>query len=224
MKYKLLVVEDETAMLEILYDYFTAKGFQVDLAKNGLEALEQIHANSYDLVLLDVMMPGLDGFGVCRELRKSSEIPVVFMTALLQEQDKLMGYELGADDYITKPFSLPVLYAKVNALIRRAEGRSMIRDVFELDQMTVHSNTRTLERDGVTVQLPPKVYELLVCFIQNRGHTLSREQLLIKVWGYDFEGEDRVVDSHVKKLRKMLGPHAGIIKTVTKLGYRLEVS
>lgn len=222
MAYHVLLVEDEARMREIATDYFTAKGCGMDTARDGLEAMEKLALGNYDLVLLDIMLPGLDGFSICREIRKSSALPVIFLTARGDEDDKLYGYGLGADDYVTKPFSMPVLYAKAMSLIRRAKGlvaseRTVVGEV-EID----HGSRRVFV-SGALAALPPIEYGMLCYLAENRGRALTREQLLIRFWGYDFDGSDRVVDSHIKKLRKALGSCAGYIRTVVKVGYKLEV-
>ena len=174
-------------------------------------------------MLLDIMMPGLDGFSVCRAVRRKSDVPIVFLTALSDEDDKLKGYELGADDYVTKPFTMSVLYAKVSALIKRSRGSMMAGDRMEAGQVILQISTRRVWAGDREISLTPKEYALLECLMKNRGIVMSREQLLVKCWGYDYEGESRAVDTHIKRLREKLGDHADIIKTVIKAGYKLEV-
>ena len=169
------------------------------------------------------MMPGLDGLSVCRALRKDSDVPIIFLTALSDEEDKLLGYELGADDYVTKPFTMSVLYAKTVALIKRSRGSMLSGDRLEGAGISVHLSTRQVYAGGKEVSLTPKEYALLVCLLRNRNMVMSREQLLVKCWGYDYEGESRAVDTHIKRLREKLGDYAGCIKTVIKAGYKLEV-
>ncbi len=177
----------------------------------------------FDGVLLDIMMPGLDGLSVCRALRKQSDVPIIFLTALSDEEDKLLGYELGADDYVTKPFSLAVLYAKISALINRRRGNVLTGDQLTAgDIRVVLSSQRVFVRE-TEISLTPKEYSLLVCLMRNRNMVLSREQLLVKCWGYDYEGEARAVDTHIRRLREKLGTAADLIKTVVKAGYKLEV-
>ena len=194
MNSRILIVEDEAKLREVLCDYFSSKGEQPVEAENGREALSLLAEREFDAVLLDIMMPGLDGLSVCRAVRKTNDVPILFLTALSDEEDKLLGYELGADDYVTKPFSLSVLYAKTTALIRRKRE----------------------------IVLTPKEFALLRCLMQNKNLVMSREQLLVKCWGYDYEGESRAVDTHIRRLREKLGEHAACIKTVIKAGYRLE--
>ena len=219
---KVLIVEDEAKLREVLCDYFRSKGEIPVEAADGLQALELAEAQEFDAVLLDIMMPGLDGLSVCRTLRKNSDVPIIFLTALSDEEDKLLGYELGADDYITKPFTMSVLYAKTAALIKRSRGSMLSGDRLEGAGISVRLSTRQVYAGGKEINLTPKEYALLVCLLRNRNVVMSREQLLVKCWGYDYEGESRAVDTHIKRLREKLGDHAGCIKTVIKAGYKLE--
>ena len=223
MKLKILIAEDEPRLLEIICDYFISRGDEPVPAKNGLEALELAEHTEVDGVLLDIMMPGLNGLAVCRALRKKSDVPIIFLTALSDEEDKLLGYELGADDYVTKPFSLAVLYAKITALINRSRGNVLTGDQLTAgDIRIVLSSQRVWVRER-EVSLTPKEYSLLLWLMRNRNAVLSREQLLVKCWGYDYEGESRAVDTHIRRLRDKLGDAADMIKTVVKSGYKLEV-
>ena len=223
MDYNVLIVEDEEKLRSILCDYFISKQDHPVAAKNGLQALRFLEEQDFDAVLLDIMMPELDGFSVCRAARKNSDVPIIFLTALSDEEDKLYGYELGADDYITKPFSLSVLYAKLTALIKRRRGSIRTGDRLEAGELSIHLPSRRVFAGKREVLLTPKEYALLVCLMLNKGLILSREQLLFKCWGYDYEGEARAVDTHIKRLREKLGEYAGYIKTVIKAGYKLEV-
>ena len=222
MKSKILIVEDEAKLREVLCDYFISKGDQPFEAPNGVCALELLQEYEFDAVLLDIMMPGLDGLSVCRAVRRENDVPIVFLTALSDEEDKLLGYELGADDYVTKPFSLSVLYAKVMALIKRNQRKVLAGDRMESGGVTLEQSTRRVFAGKREVALTPKEFALLRCLMENRGLVLSREQLLVKCWGYDYEGESRAVDTHIKRLREKLGDYAGCIKTVIKAGYRWE--
>ena len=223
MDYRVLIAEDEPHLLEILCDYFHSRGDVPTAVNNGLDVLKQAEKGEFDGVLLDIMMPGLDGFSVCRSLRRKSDVPIIFLTALSDEEDKLYGYQLGADDYVTKPFSMSVLYAKMTALINRSRGSILTADRLTAGEICVTLSSQKVQVRGKTVKLTPKEYALLVCLMNNRGIVLSREQLLIKCWGYDYEGEARAVDTHIKRLREKLGDAAGCIKTVIKAGYKLEV-
>lgn len=223
MNNKILIVEDEEKLRNILKDYFHSKEDEPYTAANGNIALELIEEQEFDAVLLDIMMPGLDGFSVCRALRRESDVPIIFLTALSDEDDKLYGYELGADDYVTKPFSMSVLYAKMTALIKRRRGNMMTSDILEAGNLQIHLSSRKVYLHNKEISLTPKEYALLECFMKNKNMVMSREQLLVKCWGYDYEGESRAVDTHIKRLREKLGEDAKIIKTVIKAGYKLEV-
>lgn len=220
MERRLLIVEDDCLMAEAAADYFTGKGWDVVTKEDGVQALEIFQRKSFHLILLDVMMPGKDGFAVCREIRKTSDVPVIFITARVLEEDMLNGYSLGADDYVTKPFSLPVLYAKAMALTGRIQGDAPL---LEVGSLRVDARNHKVWKDAQPLTLPPKEYEMLVFFMENPSRIYSREQLLIRFWGYDFDGNERVVDNHIKKLRKAIGTCGCSIQTVRKSGYRLEV-
>ena len=219
MELRLLIVEDDRLIAEAAADYFTGKGWLVQTTEDGLQALELLKVRCFHLVLLDVMISGLDGFNVCRQIRKDCDVPIIFITARVLEEDKLNGYSLGADDYVTKPFSMPVLYAKAMALTGRVQG---FHSFVELGGLKVDTRSRKVWRFGEILVLPPKEYEMLLFLIQNPGRVYSREQLLIRFWGYDFDGNERVVDNHIKKLRKALGSCGCTIDTVRKFGYRLS--
>lgn len=223
MGYKILIVEDEPRLREVLCDYFLDKGDTPFEADNGVQALELAHTHEFDAVLLDIMIPELNGFSVCRALRKEKAVPIIFLTALSDEEDKLLGYELGADDYVTKPFTMSVLYAKTVALIRRSRG-SVFTSAGQLEAagITVVQSSRKVIAGNREIALTPKEYALLLCLMRNKNIVMSREQLLVKCWGYDYEGEARAVDTHIKRLREKLGNYAGCIKTVIKAGYVLE--
>lgn len=222
MNSKILIVEDEAKLREVLCDYFASKGEMPFEAPNGIQALAMLEEQEFDAVLLDIMMPGLDGLSVCRAVRKDNDVPIVFLTALSDEEDKLLGYELGADDYVTKPFSLSVLYAKTMALIKRNQRKVLTGDRMESGGITLELSTHRVFSGKREISLTPKEFALLRCLLENRGLVLSREQLLVKCWGYDYEGESRAVDTHIKRLREKLGEGASYIKTVIKAGYRWE--
>ena len=222
MNSKILIVEDEARLREVLGDYFASKGDFPFQASNGAQALRLLEEQSFDAVLLDIMMPGLDGLSVCRAKRKSTDVPVIFLTALSDEDDKLLGYELGADDYVTKPFSLSVLHAKITALIKRNQRQVLAGNRLQDGDVTLDLSSRRVLAGKQEISLTPKEFALLRCLMENRGLVLSREQLLVKCWGYDYEGESRAVDTHIKRLREKLGDHAAHIKTVIKAGYRWE--
>jgi len=220
MAHRLLVIEDDDRLREIINDYFTAKGFQVFEAVDGADALCRLDEGSYDIAFLDIMMPKIDGFSVCRAIRRRSNMPVVFLTARNREDDMLFGYELGADDYITKPFSLPILHAKAQALINRA--KQIDNASYDFNGLSVNTKSRTVMTDGQPVSLAPKEYDLLLYLIENKGIVLSREQILNAVWGYDYLGDARAVDTHIKKLRRALKNQAHYVRTIIKGGYCFE--
>ena len=222
MDRKILIVEDEAKLREVLCDYFSSKGERPDEAENGVQALELIEENEYDAVLLDIMMPELDGLSVCRAVRRANDVPIIFLTALSDEEDKLLGYELGADDYVTKPFTMSVLYAKTMALIKRNQRNVLAGDRMEAAGITLELAAGRVFAGKKEVILTPKEFSILRCLMQNKNLVMSREQLLVKCWGYDYEGEARAVDTHMKRLREKLGDYADCIKTVIKAGYRLE--
>ena len=216
-----LLVEDEARIRDIVQDYFAAHGLDCDLARDGEEALDLLRDHDYDAILLDILMPHLDGFQVCAAVRRKSRVPILFLTALGSETDVLRGYALGCDDYVTKPFSLAVLLAKTRALIRRGRGVGA-EGVLTCGAIALDTNSRSCTAGGRLVKLSPREYALLECLLRNRGQALSRAQLLDKVWGIDFEGDDRAVDVRIRSLRAALGEAGGQIKTVFKTGYRLE--
>ena len=215
---RILLVEDEPRLLEILADYFRAKGAEPVAVRNGVEALSWLRENEADAVLLDIMMPELDGFQVCRAVRKKSAVPIIFLTALSDEDNKLYGYGLGADDYVTKPFSLAVLYAKTMALIARGRGSVGVVGLLSAGNVTLNLSAHTATINGLQQNLPNREFSLLHCLMVHKNQVLTREQLLRLVWGYDYEGDERTVDTHVKKLRARGVP----IETVIRVGYRFR--
>lgn len=223
MDYKILIVEDEPRLRQVLQDYFLSKGDLPTTAPDGLTALEIAENNTFDGVLLDIMMPGLDGLSVCRALRRNSDVPIVFLTALSDEEDKLEGYRLGGDDYITKPFSMAVLYAKLTALIQRSRGSIRQTDTLTAGPIQLRLSAKRVFVDRQEVMLTPKEYRLLEQLMRSRNTVLSRERLLELCWGYDYEGDARAVDTHIRRLREKLGSASTLIRTVVKTGYCLEV-
>lgn len=225
MSYRILIAEDEERIREIVGDYFRNEGWVVLEARNGREALEVFERESLDLLILDVMMPEIDGWSVCRRVRRSSPVPVIMLTARADEDDKLMGYELGADEYVTKPFSPRVLVAQARNLLKRAEGSNPARDsgVIAAGGVEINRDAHVCRVDGQVVDLAPREYELLLFFMNNPGRVLHREIILDRVWGFDYFGDVRVVDTHVKKLRAKLAGKAALIQTVVRSGYKFEV-
>ncbi len=223
MAYRVLLVEDDRQIREVVEDYFSDKSggeITVITAQDGDEGLEHIRYEEYDLIMLDIMLPHVDGFTLCREIRSKSIVPVLFLTAKATEADLLHGYELGCDDYMIKPFSPAELYAKVNALLKRAKGMVINREII---CGKIHVNPITLEVwvNGKPVELAPKEFALLKYMMEHKNCVLDRDTLLNRIWGYDFFGSDRVVDTHIKKLRKSLGEAGQQIKTVITRGYKL---
>ena len=225
MVFKLLLVEDDAEIREIIIDYFTEKSggaLTIDAAETGIEGQLKCIDNEYDLILLDVMLPEVDGFTICRELRKKSDVPIIFITARHNESDRLHGYKLGCDDYVTKPFSLAELHAKVNALLKRSKGM-IRREVMTAGKIKLDPYRYTTYINDEEIILAPIEFAILKILMENQGKVVSRDILIIRIWGYDFDGNDRVVDNHVKKLRQALGNASAQVRTVFKKGYKLEV-
>lgn len=218
----ILIVEDEKAMQDIIVEYMQKGGHTCFTADDGIDALVMLKSNPMDLVILDVMMPHLDGFSVCKMAREMSNMPIIMLTAKSAEDDKLKGYDYGADDYMTKPFSPKVLLAKVNALLRRSSATSA--DTISAGKIMLQPNAHKVYLDGQEITLTHKEYELLSFLMVNPGQIFSREQLLNRVWGYDFEGTTRTVDTHVKTLRQKLGDEGRHIVTLIRSGYKFEVT
>jgi len=219
-----LLVEDEKRMREIISVYFETAGYKVIEATNGLEAINVYENEQVDLVLLDIMMPQVDGFTVCKRIRSKSDVPIIIITARSEDEDKLLGFDLGADDYVTKPFSPKVLVARAEALLKRAEGRvtgdeGMIR----AGGVVVNVNSREVRIDDNIIALSPKEYELLIFMMKNKNKVMTRQMILDQVWGFDYFGDLRTVDTHVKKLRSKMENTAVMIKTIIRAGYMFEV-
>lgn len=223
MKYRMLIVEDDSQIREIIEDYFSSKKdneFEIFSAEDGLVAEKMINENEYDLILLDVMLPFLDGFSLCRLIRKKSDVPVIFLTARTLEEDVLLGFETGCDDYVTKPFSLAALYAKSIALLNRSKG-TVLRESFSVGNISINQKSMEVSVNGTQIELAPKEFELLLYLANHKNWVIDRDTLLNAVWGYEYVGGDRVVDNHIKKLRKALGSAGDQIKTVISKGYKL---
>lgn len=224
MAYNILVVEDSFQIRETISDYFNAKcggTMQLFFAADGNKGLEMVYEHEYDLVMLDIMLPGASGFEICRELRANSICPIIFITALGTETDILHGYELGADDYIVKPFSLATLYAKAMAIIKRSKGMICGKTAISCGNILLDPITMQVKIDGEPAKLAPKEYFLLKLLLENKENVISRDTILTKIWGYDFDGDERVVDNHIKKLRKALGKEKNAVKTVFGGGYKI---
>ncbi|QIB70263.1 response regulator transcription factor [Aminipila butyrica] len=220
---KLLVVDDEIKIREVIKEYAEFNNYQVDEAADGMEAIGLCKLNDYDLIILDVMMPKLDGFSTCKELRKFKDTPVIMLSARGEEYDKLFGFELGVDDYVVKPFSPKELMARVHAVLaRKAAVQAVEQDVLNFSGLSINIPARTVQVDGEKVELTPKEYDLLFYLAKNSNLALSRDKLLSDIWGYDFFGDDRTIDTHIKNLRNNLGPYRDFIVTLRGVGYKFE--
>lgn len=217
---KILVVEDESRMRRLIGDYLKREDVHIIEAEDGKEALDLFEQEKIDLIILDIMLPKYDGWTVCREIRKTSNVPIVMLTARSEESDELFGFELGADEYVTKPFRPNILVARVKALLKRHMKEEKIMN-FETIQIDIKGHRVFL--DGIEIEMTPKEYELLLYMANNKGKALSREQLLDGVWGYDYYGDLRTVDTHIKRLRIKLRDKNYVIQTVRGVGYRFEV-
>ncbi len=221
-KLKILVVDDESRMRKLVRDFLVKQDYEVLEARDGEEALDIFYMEKdMALVILDVMMPKMDGWQVCREIRNHSKVPIIMLTAKGDEQDELQGFELGVDEYITKPFSPKILVARVEAILRRA-NLLISEDVLEVGGIELNKGAHQVRIDGKDVELSYKEFELLEYFMENQGLALSREKILNNVWNYDYFGDARTIDTHVKKLRNKLGEKGELIKTVWGLGYKME--
>lgn len=221
----IMIVEDELKMRRLLVDYLSHEGYETIEAANGQEAMERFDPERIDLIILDIMMPYMDGFAVCKSIREKSGVLIVLLTAKSEEYDKLQGYGLGADDYVTKPFSPKVLIAKIKALFKRLDGETVheARGTIRLDGLELNPEGHEVRVDGRSIPFTRKEYELLVYLHRNRNIALSREQILDQVWGFDYEGDIRTVDTHIKRLRQKLERKAELIATVKGFGYKFEV-
>ena len=217
---RILLAEDDRVIRDITVMYLTKNGLQVDVTDNGNSACQLIEMNRYDCIVLDIMMPGKDGREVCRLIRNKYDVPVIFLTALGEEHDIVEGYEVGADEYITKPFSAKVLLLKINALINRYRGLLVKNGMIVIDDLVIEPAKRRVTIGATEVALPPKEYDLLMYLLDNKDIVLTRDQILDHVWGADYEGYDRAVDTHIKKLRAALGTMGSHIETVIKAGYK----
>ena len=217
---RILLAEDDRVIRDITVMYLAKNGLQVDVTDNGNSACQLIEMNRYDCIVLDIMMPGKDGREVCRLIRNKYDVPVIFLTALGEEHDIAEGYEVGADEYVTKPFSAKVLLLKINALINRYRGLLVKNGMIVIDDLVIEPAKRRVTIGGTDIALPPKEYDLLMYLLDNKDIVLSRDQILDHVWGADYEGYDRAVDTHIKKLRAALGTMGLHIETVIKAGYK----
>ncbi len=220
---RILIVDDELRVRDLIKKYAKFEGYDVSEASNGLQALELCRDHSFDIVIMDVMMPELDGFSACKEIRKFSNVPIIILSARGEEYDKIHGFEFGIDDYVVKPFSPRELMMRVAAVLKRG-GASVpeAKEVYTCGGMTVDFTGRMVTIDGNRVDMSPREYDLFFFLVKNRGIALSREKLINEVWGYDFFGDDRTIDTHIKQLRKILGPYSKCISTLRGVGYRFD--
>ena len=219
----ILVVDDESRMRKLLKDFLSAKGYQIIEAEDGEKAIEQFeeNRNKIKLILLDVMMPKLDGWSVLRKIRQESKVPVIMLTARGEEQDELFGFELGVDEYISKPFSPKILVARVDAILKRTYGD--VKEIKDYDGITIDQEGRTVKVDGKPIDLSLREYELLKYLLDNENIALSRDKILNNVWNYDYYGDSRTIDSHIKKIRHKLGKKGKYIETIRGIGYKFEI-
>ncbi|MBQ3166604.1 MAG: response regulator transcription factor [Clostridia bacterium] len=222
---KILIVDDEAMIRQVLREYAEFEGYKTDEAENGMEAIYKCRETNYDLIIMDIMMPKLDGFSAVKEIKKIADIPVLMLSARNEEYDKLFGFELGVDDYVVKPFSPKEVMARIAAIIKRRNRppEEVNNDILKFQGLEVDMKGRNVFVDGTKVELTPKEYELLFYMVANKGIALSREKLLSDVWGFDFYGDDRTVDTHIKTLRSRLKEYKKFIVTLRGMGYKFEV-
>ncbi len=221
---RILIVDDEQKIREVIREYSEFNGYEVEEAADGMEAVSLCRLNDYDLIIMDIMMPRLDGYSACKEIKKTKNIPVIMLSARGEEYDKLFGFELGIDDYVVKPFSPKELMARVNAVLARSSAKQEEQpEILKFDGLEINIPARTVTVDGKKVELTPKEYELLFYLVENKNIALSRNKLLSDIWGYDFFGDDRTIDTHIKNLRNNLGPYRDYIVTLRGVGYKFEV-
>ena len=219
---QILVVDDESRMRKLVKDFLQREGYSVLEAGDGMEAMDIFYEQKIDLVILDVMMPKMDGWQTCREIRRDSTVPIIMLTARSEERDELQGFELGVDEYISKPFSPKILVARVGALLKRIYGTDA-EEKIEAGGIELDKAAHQVQVDGKSIDLSYKEFELLTYFLENQGIALSREKILNNVWNYDYFGDARTIDTHVKKLRNKLGDKGNYIKTIWGMGYKFEV-
>lgn len=222
---KLLIVDDESAIRTLIVKYATYEGYEVEEAENGMQAVEKCKKEDYSLVILDIMMPELDGFSAGREIKKlHPNLPIILLSARGEEYDRINGFEIGADDYVVKPFSPKELMLRVSAILKRVKKSPETTNFFRLGGLSVDFTARIVKIDGKRIELSPKEYELLFYMIRNANIALTREKLICEVWGYDFYGDDRTLDTHIKLLRRSLGEYSRYIVTLRGVGYRFDTN
>lgn len=218
---KILIVDDEQNIREIIREYAEFEGYETAETDDGMKAVKMAKEDNYDLIIMDVMMPKLDGYSAVKEIRKFSDVPVIILSARVEEYDKLFGFEIGVDDYVTKPFSPKELMARISAVLKRSRPKK--KELIKSDGLEIDIAGRNVFVDGKKVEMTPKEYELFFYLVENNGIAISREKLLSNVWGYDFYGDDRTVDTHIKMLRSSLGKYRDKIITLRGLGYKIEL-
>jgi len=220
---KILVVDDEAKIRMIIKEYAEFEGYEVEQAADGMEAVEKAKSDDFDIIIMDVMMPRLDGYSAVKEINKEKKTPVIMLSARGEEYDKLFGFEIGVDDYVVKPFSPKELMARIKAVLNRAGGTAAHQeDMVKYQGLTINFTAREVIIDGEKANMTPKEYDLLFYLVRNMNIALSREKLLEEVWGFDFYGDDRTVDTHIKMLRNSLGPYRNLIVTLRGMGYKFE--
>lgn len=219
---KLLIVDDEEKIREVLREYGEFEGYEIAEASDGMEAVNLCKTMDFDLIVMDIMMPKLDGYSAIKEIRKHKDIPVLMLSARGEEYDKLFGFEIGIDDYVTKPFSPKEVMARIKAIINRNQNKEVKNKRLVFKGLEIDFDGRNVYVDGQKVEMTPKEYDLLFYMVKNRNIALSREKLLNEIWGFDFYGDDRTVDTHIKMLRSSLGPYREFIVTLRGLGYKFE--
>ena len=219
---KILVVDDEAKIRMIIKEYAEFEGYEVEQAADGMEAVDKAKNDSFDIIIMDVMMPRLDGYSAVKEINKEKKTPVIMLSARGEEYDKLFGFEIGVDDYVVKPFSPKELMARIKAVLNRSNGTRKQEDIIKYQGLVINFTAREVTIDGKKANMTPKEYDLLFYLVRNMNIALSREKLLEEVWGFDFYGDDRTVDTHIKMLRNSLGPYRNLIVTLRGMGYKFE--
>lgn len=225
---RILICDDESGLRAVIKRYAVFEGHEVDEAGDGMEAVEACRKKTYDIIIMDIMMPELDGFSAVKEIRKTADTPVIMLSARGEEYDKVLGFEVGIDDYVVKPFSSKEIMLRIGAILRRVQNKKQLQndadghEVFKKEGLTADMTAYRVIIDGVQVEMAPKEYDLLFYLIRNKNIAVPREKLLTEVWGYDYYGDDRTLDTHIKLLRKSIGPYAIFITTLRGLGYRFE--
>jgi DNA-binding response OmpR family regulator len=219
---RLLIVDDEQKIREVIKEYAEFNEFEVAEAEDGMDAIKIIKEEDFDIIVMDVMMPKLDGFSACKEIKKVKDIPVIMLSARGEEYDKLFGFELGVDDYMVKPFSPKELMARINAILARRKPQNEEPEILKFKGLEINILAREVSVDDERVELTPKEYDLLFYLVKNKNIALSREKLLSEIWGYDFYGDDRTIDTHIKNLRNNIGEYRDMISTLRGVGYKFE--